>query len=345
MPIGVRASFCAGLALLGFSPMMRMATPGQTPAASIGVRNAHAMAYDISAGRTLLFGGADARAVRADTWIWDHITRDWRQFTTDGPTGRTFPAMAYDVARGETVLFGGNRVLFGPGAPSPATFLGDTWVLRRDTWSRRDVPGPAPRAEAAMAYDPSRGRIVLFGGYAQTSGGRIRYGDTWEWDGRRWSLMATSGPAPRNGTALAYDENAGVVVLSGGPPAFVGVDTWEWNGTAWRQRVEPSPPARFNPVMVFHRQLNGLLRFGGWTGTARASDTWIRVKGGWREVQSPGPGARNHAAMAYDAGRGRAVLFGGHDGERVFGDTWEFDGTRWSEVKSIPPEPRLNNGH
>jgi hypothetical protein len=344
MPVGCRASHRMALGLLVLLSSAQVAPGNQSPA-SIGVRNAHAMAYDIRGRRTLLFGGADDRSVRSDTWIWDHQHHDWRPHGAEGPVGRTFPAMAYDAARDEMVLFGGNRVLFGPGTPDPATFLDDTWVLQRDTWTRRDVAGPPPRAEAAMAYDVMRRRVVLFGGYAQTSTGRVRYGDTWEWDGTQWTLTAARGPAPRNGAALAYDERDGVTVLSGGPPSLVGAETWEWDGTTWRQRPEPAPPGRFNPVMVYHRAVTGLLRYGGWTGTTRASDTWLRANGRWRELPARGPAARNHAAMAYDADRGRAVLFGGHDGDRVFGDTWEFDGARWVEAKRRAPEVRLQNGH
>jgi hypothetical protein len=58
------------------------------------------------------------------------------------------------------VLFGGNRVLFGDSARPPA-MLGDTWVLRTGTWNSVAGPGPPPRAEAAAAYDPRRGRTVL----------------------------------------------------------------------------------------------------------------------------------------------------------------------------------------
>jgi hypothetical protein len=344
MPIGVRASLCAGLALLGFSPMRHVARPADTSATSIGVRHAHAMTYDTHARRTILVAGADERAVRADSWTWDHHRRDWRQLSAGGPPGRTFPALAYDGARDETVLFGGNRVLFGSGTPDSAGFLDDTWVLRGSVWLRRDVTGPSARAEAATAYDSSRQRIVLFGGYAQTGSGRTRYGDTWEWDGMRWSLMATTGPAPRNGAALAYDDKSGVIVLSGGPPALVGADAWEWDGRSWRRRTD-SPPARFNPSLVYHGRLQALLRFGGWTGTARTADTWLGVDGHWQQLQVPGPPARNHAAMAYDAERGRAVLFGGHDGERVFGDTWEFGANRWIETRSAVPQRRIDNGH
>ena len=225
------------------------------------------------------------------------------------------------------------------------TLLGDTWVLRDGGWHRRDVRGPAPRAEAAMAYDRRRGRVVLFGGYVRTPDGRTRLGDTWEWDGERWEEKVASGPPPRNGGALAFDERRGRLVLSGGPPAFVTPETWEWDGRAWRAFPPPHPSARFNPVMVSHDGIGALVRFGGWTGTERAADTWLLTGDGWHELTIPGPPPRNHSGMAYDARRQRIVLFGGHDGDRVFGDTWEFDGRQWVQVKRTPPQMRVDNGH
>ena len=122
------------------------------------------MAYDPSIGRVVLFGGADAASVRGDTWAWDGDRQLWAPMAGSGPPPRTFPAMTFDGTRGEIVLFGGNRVLFGRDDEWD-TLLGDTWVLRDGGWHRRDGHGPAPRAEAAMAYDRRRGRVVLFGGY------------------------------------------------------------------------------------------------------------------------------------------------------------------------------------
>jgi hypothetical protein len=62
------------------------------------------MACDIRGHRTILFGGADNRRGRSDTWIWDHDRRDWQAHGTSGPAARTFPAMAYDAAGDEIVL-------------------------------------------------------------------------------------------------------------------------------------------------------------------------------------------------------------------------------------------------
>ncbi|MGD9902239.1 MAG: kelch repeat-containing protein [Vicinamibacterales bacterium] len=302
------------------------------------------MAYHAGRRQVVLFGGADEGAVRSDTWGWRAADRRWHRLAVDGPSPRTFAAMAYDSARGQIILFGGNRVLFGAG-DEWQTVLGDTWVFDGERWQRRDAPGPAPRAEAAIAYDPRRDRIVLFGGYGRAADGRVRYGDTWEWDGREWRQVASDGPPPRNGGALAYDERRQVTALSGGPPSLVDPQTWEWDGAAWRAAAGPPPSARFNPVMTYHAGLGGLLRFGGWTGTARDSDTWVRDGGTWRQLTRSGPAARNHAAMAYDTARGVALLFGGHDGTAVFGDTWEFDGQDWRAVASTPPRRRVDNGH
>ena len=89
--------------------------------------------------------------------------------------------------------FGGNRVLFGK-PDDTGTFLNDTWIWQRGRWLRIDVPGPPPRAEAAVTYDRRRERVLLFGGYYRAASGTVRLGDTWEWDGQRWIQMAADGP-------------------------------------------------------------------------------------------------------------------------------------------------------
>lgn len=59
--------------LLLFSSPPAIADWGQKTFPQIGVRNAHAMTYDSSRGRVVLFGGADASKVCGDTWEWDGI--------------------------------------------------------------------------------------------------------------------------------------------------------------------------------------------------------------------------------------------------------------------------------
>ena len=60
-----------------------------------------------------------------------------------------------------------------------------THVRRPDgTWSRVTTPtNPRIRLTIAAAYDPGRGRFVIYGGRDRS---RTMLGDTWEFDGRAW---------------------------------------------------------------------------------------------------------------------------------------------------------------
>ena len=307
---------------------------------TLGVRNGHAMTYDTDRRRVVLFGGADASRVTGDTWEWNG--RRWQRLSDDGPSPRTFPAFAFHDRAHHAVLFGGNRVLFGK-ADDTDTFLSDTWIWQRGRWVRVDVPGPSPRAEAAVAYDDRRARVILFGGYRRSTSGTVRLGDTWEWDGQRWMQVATDGPSPRNGATAAYDARRACVVLFGGSGA--SNETWEWDGLRWMKRDAGDVPGRFNAAMAFDRARGVVTRFGGWTGKIRVDETWLLSGDRWSRIDVTGPPARNHAAFTFDRRRRRAVLYGGHDGENVFGDTWEWDGARGHLVASKVAERRIGNGH
>ena len=316
----------------------------QVAGAPLGVRNGHALFYDSVRGEVILFGGADQVQVRGDTWSWQGSS--WHLLTEAGPSPRTFPASASDPVGGQGFLFGGNRVLFGTEARG-ATFLADLWTWQDGRWTLESTSGPAARAEAAMAYDTKRRRIVLFGGYSRSNGVTKRLGDTWEWDGRRWTRAGDSGPTPRNGAAMAYDPIREVVILFGGSDGVASGETWEWDGTHWRRSDVPLAHPRFNTVMWYDPVKNQLLRFGGWYDGRRWGDTWEWECDGksWTRIPASGPTPRNHAGIAYDHGRQRAVLVGGHDGDRVFGDVWEWQGDRWREVSHVAPMLRANNGH
>jgi hypothetical protein len=316
------------------SALSREATPGP--------RNAHGAVYDSRDSALVLFGGATASDVRSDTWRWR--AGKWRLVPSAGPDSRTFPGMAYDAERGAVVLFGGNRVLFGD-STSPPAMLGDTWLLRQGGWVRMSGDGPSPRAEAAMTYDPRRGRTVLFGGRYEASAGRTeRLGDTWEWDGERWSRVSTTGPSPRSGAAMAYHPGLQVIVLYGGSGGPLG-DTWSWDGRAWARLPIPAAPGRFNTVMAWDPSARRLVRFGGWDGERRTSDTWELTEKGWIRTRDRGPAPRNHAVLVSAPDRSSVILFGGHDGDLVFGDLWERRSGRWARLEATAPTPRVLNGH
>ncbi|CAG0981063.1 hypothetical protein PHYC_01768 [Phycisphaerales bacterium] len=198
------------------------------------------------------------------------------------------------------------------------------------------------RAYHASAFDPTRERVLLFGGFD------LGYrDDTWEWDGTAWRLLAITGPESRGFTAMATDTLRGRVVLFGGAGSYD--DTWEWDGAAWTQ-IAPavSPPARGFHAMAFDSARGVTVLFGGaWTdGTTSFTygDTWEWDGAAWTEkaVGGPAPAARNVHAMAYDPVRQRTILFGGSEGTNFLNDTWEWDGAAWTLVDSgTGPSGRL----
>jgi hypothetical protein len=206
----------------------------------VGIRNHHAMAYDESRGRTVMYGGtipppdvsAQEQLKRRDSWRWPTDTWEfdgsqWRRGAVVGPGPRSGPTLEYDARRQHVVLFGG----VGP----DGAYSGGTWAWNGTAWNEVASVGPAPRASHQMVYDSNAGVMWLYGGGNQS--GRLQ--DMWRWDGSRWTEVAMTGatPGPRNGHAMAFDRSRHRLVLHGGfgsGPAPLG-DTWEWDGARWAE--------------------------------------------------------------------------------------------------------------
>ncbi|MBX3381552.1 MAG: hypothetical protein KF805_15760 [Phycisphaeraceae bacterium] len=202
---------------------------------------------------------------------------------------------------------------------------------------------PSARSGHAMAYDATRGVMVLFGGSLSANGDSR---ETWEWNGASWTLRATTGPLALNGHAMAYDSTRGVTVLFGGRTttgAYNG-ETWEWNGTSWTLRAATGPTARSRHAMVWDAARGVIVLFGGeMSGNIVASDTWEWDGTSWTQRASTGPSSRIRPAMAYDSVRGVTVLFGGYSSGAYNDETWEWNGSSWSQREVAGPSAR--EGH
>ena len=288
----------------------------------------HALAFDSTAARTILFGG-DSLTGQAfdDTWAWDGD--NWTQVADMGPHPRAAHALAYDSARNRIVLFGGTV-----GGAS----VRDTWEWADDAWTQVADTGPSIRSGHAMVFDSARGRCVLFGGGPF---GGAPLNDTWEWDGNDWVQVEDTGPSPRRAHAMAFDSARSRVVLFGGfgnpGPAALG-DTWEYDAAAgaWTQVQDIGPDACFSGALVFKTTKSEL--FGGASAPGNAAPpptvfgfSWEWDGAHWTARQDIGPGPRVGHAMAYDSARDRVVLFGGAatplddpaGNATALGDTWE----------------------
>jgi hypothetical protein len=125
------------------------------------VRSRGAMVYDSKRKRTVLFGGLRNKVPLADTWEWDGM--QWQQACTSAtcsasvPAGRWAHSMAFDSTRGRTVLFGGCL------DDACADHSTETWEWDGAAWLKTaDTPTLVTAATQAMAFDASRGRMVLY---------------------------------------------------------------------------------------------------------------------------------------------------------------------------------------
>lgn len=255
------------------------------------------------------------------------------------PTARMSVAMCTDIARHRVVLFGGWTGWSGN------TYLADTWEWDGTTWlSPGAIPGPVGRASNGIAYDSSRHRVVLFGGY--DPGGVL--GDTWEWDGTLWlQRISPTSPSARDGLAMAYDSIRQRVVLYGGSVGGVPLgDTWEWDGATWWSCSPPSsPPPRAHSAMAFDPTNAVVVMFGGLGTAGRLADTWAWDGTNWLPQFTPTyPPARASHAMTWDDHAQNIIMFGGATSVAGVGtylnDTWEWDGSAWHEEFVAGPSPR-----
>jgi beta-lactamase regulating signal transducer with metallopeptidase domain len=269
---------------------------------------------------------------------------EWKRLATEGPEPRHGHAMVYDPGRGKTVMFGGMKWI-------GRIMLNDTWEWDGTKWTEVSVDRgdrPAARLFMPMVYDSVRGKMVLFGGADVVAW--KGYGDTWEFDGTRWSQVATTGPSVRYGHVMAFDAARGKIVLFGGSDQQLKDlgDLWEWDGNKWSQLdVATLPPPRCLSMMAYDARREKTVLFGGVAEPSTFyGDTWEWDGSTFNKVADSGPEPREWAGITYDTARGRVVLFGGADGgapgypTRDFGDTWEWDGREWTQVQVLGPEPR-----
>ena len=177
------------------------------------------------------------------------------------------------------------------------------------------APAPAPRTDAATAYDGAHDLVVLFGGSGR--GGTV-LNDTWTWDGTRWTRHGTP-EAPRAGHAgtMAFDGASGRVVL------FAGEGTWTWDGERWtREHPAHEPPAVGQ--LAYDASIGVVVLYS----PGAATPTWGWNGADWYPVNEASSGPGSLDAMAYDVRGARLIAVG--DG------VWAFIGFRWTRLADLP---------
>ena len=313
-----------------------------------------------------------------ELWTWDGAA--WKKISAFYPP-KNFPGWwraAYDAARDRIVFFGSagsTWLLEGmkrievkpdwqfPPKPDAMTYdskIGKILMFRNGTWawdgwgwyelSRNRL---AYRGGVSMAFDAARGVPVLFGGVYYGSGVSY-FNDTWIWDWTTsaWTRVATSGPSPRYGAAMACDAKRGEVILFGGVPQSSDGDdtgTWAWNGTGWTLKSSSGPSVRHGHAMAYDSDRGVVYLFGGQSPVdwkTEYSDLWEWNGTAWTLVPATGPSPRVGFGLAYDSIRRKLVLTGGKrydaatDKSVWLNDLWEYAGGVWTEVDAAGPSPR-----
>jgi cysteine-rich repeat protein len=289
-------------------------------------------AYDPISKTPIVYGG-EGGGYSNNTYSWNGSAWTAMGGSTVA-SGRYDMMLATDWRRGRVVMFGG--------ITSGAMGVKETWERAAPGWVQVAPATPGPLMLFASAYDPTRHRVVVFGGATVVFGAPV--GNTWLFDGVRWS-PGGSGPSGRWLPAMATDTKRHRVILFGGYASAIMGDTWIWNGTSWASVASSAPPGRWAHAMAYDEKRDRIVMFGGTpTGGGDLGDTWEWDGTTWTDktptdaADSPSP--RNGHAMAYDPLRERVVLVGGTAIDHA---TWEWDGTKWSAAVSISTLP-LRNG-
>ncbi len=227
-------------------------------------------------------------------------------------------------------------------------------------WTDLNPSGDVPTARTghAMAYDPTRRQVFLFGGWSIAES----FGDTWMYEpaSNAWAELSPAGslPTARTGHALAYDPGTGKLIMFGGYDSTGDLelnDTWAYDPAAntWTE-ITPTgdlPSPREGASLVLAPDTGALIMFGGYDDNgAQLSDTWAFYPSTetWTNMSpaSDVPSGRDRYSMVYDPIASNMILFGGWADGTMLGDTWLYDpiANAWTEVTPAG-SPSARGGH
>jgi hypothetical protein len=189
-----------------------------------------------------------------------------------------------------------------------------------------------------MVFDEARGVTLLFGGHV-ASGELL--GDTWEWDGARWSFRSDSGPTPRVAHAMAYDAARGLVWLSGGIDRR-GIDTfqtgtWSWDGWSWTLAPASDPPPHFGSELFFDVRRRTLALVGGWGPLDVPLNEIMEWDGTvWNRSPIPSlPKIEGSAQIIYDSRADQPLLFAMTKRDApIPAEVWRLGDSQWTKTQT-----------
>jgi hypothetical protein len=260
-------------------------------------------------GVQILGGGTESGA--EGTWLFDTDLDVWLRVGPIQELPARFGHALATTGDDHIVVFGGAtdvrvNVCADAGWCAPQA-LGDTWVWDPTTgfWTAVYPPAsPSARYGSAMVFDPTSGRIILFGG-SETAGineDAPLLGDTWAYypTTNQWTdLQPALSPSPRAWHHLLFDPTTNRVLMVGG--IGPGSDqTWAFDpATNTWEELEDNPigsrwgvAATLDPRTGDIYALGGEARTqeqiaGGTSTTLTLSDeVWVRHGTAWQQIDA-----------------------------------------------------------
>jgi len=344
-------------------------------------RQETALAFLGESGQALLFGGAnysesalarlpqtsgempsgwnptagltqDGLSYLGDSFLLDVASKSWISLPATGPSPRSGHSLVWAGSR--AILFGGHN---------QSVAMDDTWAFDPVSrqWIQLDPSHfPSARAYAQMAFDPSSGKVILFGGFD----GRGSLNDTWAFDPAlgEWTELTPTGEAPspraEAGFSLCSADGEGGMLLYGGierESLTVAHDSFLYDPATntWQRLSETGEPAPcYAGNLSFDAAGGRAIYLGGTSDLYPGSlnETWAFSAADhswkWLDQGSPPP-PRSRVSATFDSQRGRLLVFGGgfgnYDGEFVYasGQTLCYDThtNRWSVLETTGEAP------
>ena len=277
-----------------------------------------------------LLNGLTDGSFFSDFWIYQN--GGWQKITADNTPACGTPFAAFDTDRSKLVAVCNDASTFEWDGTAWKTFTG----LKNP---------PAFRRFAAMVYDPSLKKTVLYGGWDESN----YVNTTWLWDGTSWTEQKNNRAPSRSLTAMWFDPILKKTVLYGGigRPAPQDRlerynDMWSLGSNGWTE-IKPAalPPTRYGAQVAVDPRNGHTLLFGGLRldidskGLQKqvyANDLWDWDGATWKQLQTNNvPPPRENGSLEFDYGRNDFVLFGGWSGYYL-SDTWILDGNTWTLI-------------
>jgi hypothetical protein len=253
-------------------------------------RFGHALAFDDTRKKLVLFGGVDmaTNGFINDLWEWEPTTAEWSMRLSGSekglPPSRGYTGLVSDASRSRLVMLGGKMAISSNndnGTPA----INQVWELdpAGPTFTEKTKPqdGPKGRWSPAMAYDPDAEKVYMFGGGVDNGqGGTTPDNDFWEWNGTAWTAVQTASlPPARADAAMAYDPARRSLILYGGYSMDQNdSDTWEWSSSnrAWTKlAAQGGPGPLMSPGLVTDLRNKRILLFGGSADSTSTDPTLV----------------------------------------------------------------------